>query len=81
MGITKHGDIEGGKRFRLVGYSCIYALFVGILYGTSRYYFVESQELGFGLFMAWDWVFISFGLAGFTIIYAFIYRNGKKSKK
>lgn len=52
---------------RWVIYSSIYALIMGILYGTANYYF-ETIPLLFGLYMDISWTIIILGLSGWALM-------------
>lgn len=48
-------------------FTLIYAFIMGILYGTSNYYF-ENVPLIFGLYIDISWSIIILGLSGWAII-------------
>lgn len=57
-------------------YSSIYALVMGILYGTANYYF-ETIPLLFGLYIDISWSIIIFGLSGWTLMSYLIFKKYK----
>lgn len=62
--------IKNKKREKLIKfciYSIIYALFIGVLYGTAKTYY-GIVPIQFGLYMSWDYFFIMVGLLGWALI-------------
>ncbi|KKN09383.1 hypothetical protein LCGC14_1047140 [marine sediment metagenome] len=48
-------------------YSIVYAIIMGILYGTVNFHF-GTVPLLFGLYIDISWVFIIFGVSGWAIM-------------
>ena len=59
---------------RWIIYSSIYALIMGILYGTANYYF-ETIPLLFGLYIDVSWTIIIIGLSGWALMSYFIFKK------
>jgi hypothetical protein len=52
----------------------LYTTFIGILYGTVKYYFDDSY-IGLGLYMSWEMYFLTLGGFGWILISLIIFKG------
>lgn len=77
--VVKGIEKKSGNRKMLVKwviYSLMYALVMGILYGTANYYF-DIIPLLFGLYIDISWSIIILGLSGWALMSWFVLKKYK----